>query len=222
MESGKWEEPEIEWLMKELEKVGPNAKFLDVGGNLGTYSLVAATRGFNVTCIEGWPKNSLLIKKNIDLNRYGDRIKLIEKAVGNGNKDCHFIYRQDNIANGQIDCDSNAPNFAERIELRKIDDLLFEDFDVMKIDIEFKEFEAFQGMKKYFQNYKIKIIFFECTNKYAPLEFFKMMRYEYGYKIYIFHPGTTSPDLEHPYGEKEWNDFYELSLRYYNFVAIKE
>jgi SAM-dependent methyltransferase len=44
-------------LDRHLPSAGPGATWLDLGGGAGEFSLLAATRGFNVTMVDGDPRN---------------------------------------------------------------------------------------------------------------------------------------------------------------------
>ena len=46
---GKWKIKEIEWVLEQLKEAGPQSRLLDLGANMGIFSIVAAKYGFNVT-----------------------------------------------------------------------------------------------------------------------------------------------------------------------------
>ncbi len=64
-------EPEtIRW----ISSFGPEDKLLDIGANIGIYSLFAASRGIEVTAIEPDALNYALLNLHIRLNDYGNKI----------------------------------------------------------------------------------------------------------------------------------------------------
>ena len=64
-------EPEtLNWI-KTFEK---NDNLIDVGANIGIYSLYAAYKGINVVSVEPDALNYALLNLNIRINNYGDKI----------------------------------------------------------------------------------------------------------------------------------------------------
>jgi len=60
----------------------PNEKWLDLGANIGTFSLLCLTRGARVVAYEPEPENFQLLHKNIALNFPRTRAaKLVQKGV---------------------------------------------------------------------------------------------------------------------------------------------
>jgi FkbM family methyltransferase len=52
---GRFEAPEVEWLRAALKRRGPDAVFIDVGANVGTYALPLAATAALVVAIEPYP-----------------------------------------------------------------------------------------------------------------------------------------------------------------------
>jgi FkbM family methyltransferase len=66
------------------ENLAAGDVFVDVGANFGFHSLLAATRvgpTGHVYAMEPVPSNCSLLRQNVALNRFGDRISVIEAAV---------------------------------------------------------------------------------------------------------------------------------------------
>lgn len=60
-----------------------NATLWDVGANVGSFTIFAASRGIPVVAIEPMPHNILLLTKNVVLNNLQDRVVVIPMAVSN-------------------------------------------------------------------------------------------------------------------------------------------
>ena len=72
-------EPEIiEW----INGFAPTDQLLDIGGNIGLYSLYAALKGHHVLAIEPESQNYALMQKNIWRNQVSDRMKSLNLALG--------------------------------------------------------------------------------------------------------------------------------------------
>src|SRR3990167_1903907 len=57
---------------------------LDIGANIGSFSILAAERGARVTAFEPQPENLKILKKNIQKSKL--KIDLIEKGIGKEGK----------------------------------------------------------------------------------------------------------------------------------------
>lgn len=84
--------------------IKPGMEVLDVGANIGIYSLIAnrkvGSKG-KVHAFEPVPENVDLIKKNIALNK-ATRVKLIERAVGDSSKDVSISIVEDSLSTHHI------------------------------------------------------------------------------------------------------------------------
>lgn len=124
---------------------------VDAGANIGYYTLLLARlvgpKG-KVFAIEPDPENFALLKKNVEANGYNN-VTLIQKAVG-GESGTVKLFRS--IRNGAQHSlalsDSDAP-FVE-VDLARIDDLVTEPINFMKIDVEGAELGAMNGARALF------------------------------------------------------------------------
>ena len=59
---------------------------VDVGGYIGDFAIYAVKRlkARKVVACEPSPRNFALLKRNVAVNRYGDRIQMLNKAVTDG------------------------------------------------------------------------------------------------------------------------------------------
>ena len=55
---------------------------LDVGANIGIYTLLAAKRGARVFAIEADPRNVEKLRHHVHLNGFDDRVTILPIAVG--------------------------------------------------------------------------------------------------------------------------------------------
>ena len=122
--------------------IHPGSVVLDVGANIGAFTLLAAKRGAQVFAVEADPTNAELLGKHVVMNRFGDRVKILEMAATD--KRCSLtIYRNPkNIGNSNI-FSGQCP---VSVEGATLDSLNLPPIDVCKMDIEGAEFPALLGM----------------------------------------------------------------------------
>lgn len=142
-------------LLKKHSDMGKKILFLDIGGDIGTYSILVANkftnRNLSVKCFEPVEESCKLIKENLKLNNIEDRVTLYPVGLLDKNDD-----------NSEIELNTDAPgsstmksgensNYTKiKIKTRKLDDLIGDEisgFDtiVFKIDVEGVEREVLEG-----------------------------------------------------------------------------
>lgn len=152
------------------EKIKPGMNVVDIGANIGLYTVIAARLvGPNgkVFAFEPEPENIAFLKKNIELNKLnnviiydcglGERPGQVNLYKDKYNKGHHSIVRSDS-AEGVIS-----------IKIDTLDNILSEygslKVDIIKMDIEGAEYFALQGMKKTLENNRNIKIFTEFYPK---------------------------------------------------------
>jgi len=139
--------------------VRPGDVFFDLGANLGFYSCFVSPLCGPSGAIHAFEANPRLIpnlRRSIELNKEWSRIKLNATAVGRESNTSLTLYGIDRIGSsslhphGWLDKDS-----AVTVPVISIDSYVKENkisrIDVMKVDIEGAELEAFQGMEHTFK-----------------------------------------------------------------------
>jgi FkbM family methyltransferase len=129
--------------------------FLDVGANLGYYSIIASKMVEQVISVEMDLKNTVKLRKNVRLNRSVGNVKVVQKAVGNKNGYLSYYKRgsEINSLTNAID-DLVLDRDKARVEVRTINDIIIDSPykpDVIKIDIEGAEFMALEGARDYIE-----------------------------------------------------------------------
>ncbi len=120
----------------------PGSTVLDVGANIGVFTLLAAKRGARVYAIEADPENARMLKHHVELNGYSDKVTVFE--IGASDRDQVLpLYR--NAANSG---GSTLYGTGEAVDIRcrSIDSLNLPPIDVCKMDVEGGEWAALQGM----------------------------------------------------------------------------
>ncbi len=147
-------------LTRSLQAQAKKTTFLDVGGDIGTYSILMGNRfpGLNITCFEPISQSIKLIKENLELNGLSERVQLMPYALGNiEGKEVEIAL---NVAapgssTATIDEKMSLDERAFQIEKFKIRTLdknilpLLDGFDavIMKIDVEGMEQAVLEGAR---------------------------------------------------------------------------
>lgn len=160
--TGQWESVLVNNLAQFL-KDKPNTEFLDLGCNIGVYTLSLAHQGINVTAVDPLIENLELLSRSISLGKLQDRVTLIWNAIFDQHTRVKFSKGQRNVGGTHI-VDSKLTSLNVRdyeASTITLDDLLplFKGKRVaMKMDIEASEYNAFLGGDKFFQEVDVIVI----------------------------------------------------------------
>lgn len=145
-DTGAWEKDMVVFMLKTMQEY-PNSTLLDIGGNIGYYTLAAASAGFHVNVFEPVPANAAMIQQSISKNRF-ENIKLHTTALGSNVKEIGMGLSKSN--QGGVRHDSRTKSFTI-LPSMVLDELLAPEGRpvYIKIDIEGGECDAIKGMKKY-------------------------------------------------------------------------
>jgi FkbM family methyltransferase len=126
------------------------ALFVDVGANVGTYTIWAAERGAEVIALEPAPDTFGLLQENLSLNGY--QVTAIQAAAGACCGTAKFTSGRD--AGNRLD-----PNGPVQAQLLTIDSLI-KDRTVtgMKVDVEGFEIEVIRGCSQALFEQRIELI----------------------------------------------------------------
>jgi FkbM family methyltransferase len=152
--TGYYEVYETLWLQNRLL---PGQVFIDVGANIGYYSLIAAKavgHHGKVICFEPLDRNYKCLKENLELNNFSNIIT-INKALSFQSDvlKLHFDPTEKNAGMAQV---NEGGSFS--IEAITLDHYFINqnalDVHCIKIDIEGHEYEALQGMEATLRKFK--------------------------------------------------------------------
>jgi FkbM family methyltransferase len=125
----------------------PGDRVLDLGAHIGTFSLLAATLGYEVAAMEASPRNAILLQASAQHNHFGN-LRVIPAAVSNRTETLEFIQAGPYglVATPLID----APVIT--VQATTVDamlaDLGWESVRFIKMDVEGSEVKAIAGMTK--------------------------------------------------------------------------
>ena len=166
-----------------LEKIGPGSVIVDVGANIGYYSLLAGKTAKKVYAIEPEELNFSILKKNTQSNGLKN-IELIK--AGAGRRQGKVTIKRSKINPGAHKVEMEGGE----ITMIKLDDLIKEKVDVIKIDVEGMEANVIRGAKNLIEKWR-PIIFLEYGINGRDKEMIKFLRQVYGSIYWIDEYGQT-------------------------------
>lgn len=136
-----------------LSHVNSKTLFVDVGGASGIFTLLSASLGAQCVTVEPHPKWLALLERNLKLNKFGSKVKILAGAVTSsriaGKRHRRLDHRV--LSKNVIDSDTFAKNSIEFLTLREV----FEQHAtsgrrcVVKMDIEGAEYEVLSDPDTY-------------------------------------------------------------------------
>jgi FkbM family methyltransferase len=144
-------EKELGDLLKKMLR--PNDVFIDIGANIGYFSLLSATISPSIKVISFEPVKDLFqkMRENFSINKTKN-IVAINAAAGEINEQGElFLSAPDNLGMSSFQQPENYSGRKEKVELVAIDDWFrtsgLTKIDLVKLDIEGSELAALKGMR---------------------------------------------------------------------------
>lgn len=170
------------------------AKFIDIGANIGTFTIPLAKAGFKTLAIEALPKNFTLLSEAIRKNSLRNVVAVHTAAT----EKAGVVTMAGDSAWALI----NQQGHGIEVPALTIDALTeiydFVDACVIKIDVEGAEMSVLNGMKSLFKhNPDVDIIFesnaYTCALFGYSVKELKRFFEKSGYQLYCFNDGSLSP-----------------------------
>ena len=209
---GMWEGRLVNSIARFLME-NPDVEFLDLGCNIGVYTLVAAHVGRKVVAVDPLVENLELLSKSLSLGQLHDKVTLIWNAISDQYSKVTLTDHAGNMGGKAIrnltNEDKVNANLTAVYTIR-LDDLipLFKmKRVVIKMDIETKEYDALLGGELFFDSIDIPLIQLEINwhkNKASGLQIFDFLSsrnyqglIDYNYKepLEISKVSSWSPDI---------------------------
>ncbi len=149
--------------------------FLDIGANIGTYSILLAQKGLKGFAFEPVKSNFNATNTNLELNGLVDKVKVYPVALGDHKHEVQFVY--DPVNTGASHLAANSSFLEEvvggkdlTVEVVALDSLIpemeikKEDKILIKMDVEGMESEVLNGAKKFMSEYPNILITLESVH----------------------------------------------------------
>jgi FkbM family methyltransferase len=149
--------------------------FIDVGANIGTYSILFANKGLTGFAFEPVLSNYDAFTTNLKLNNLEEKIKVFPFALGKKKEKAQFTF--DPINTGASHLTENSDFLEEianpeivEIDIIPLDDILHElniktdDKIIMKIDVEGMESDVIEGASKFIKNHPNLLLVIESVH----------------------------------------------------------
>lgn len=177
-----------------LHRCNHHSKFIDVGANLGLFTLPIAKNGARVLAVEPLAENYYFLNQSIQKNNFSHVI-LSQVAVG---RKMGIVKMEGTSAWAQVSQKATGVS----VPLVTLDSLAelydFTDADCIKIDVEGSELDTLVGMEKILKNNEnLEIIFegnvYTCGVFGYSLQELKQFFINQGYNLYIFLGNQIQP-----------------------------
>jgi len=188
-----------------LTKTGPNTDLIvDVGANLGYFTLLAASMGRNVIAFEPMGRNMAKLQASVVRNGFQDRVTLYQNAVSSlqGNTVRLTVTHESNQGNGKAAFISR-PTFGiygvDYAETVTLDQVIRQDVLLMKIDVEGLESAVLDGAKDLLCWHIVRFITLEFStdtrdSQLCPVQDVLTLLETLGYAISDVVPGAPRLD----------------------------
>lgn len=119
---------------------------VDIGANIGCFSVLAASHGAKVFAVEPEPNNLELLKENIKINNFEKQINIVEYGISNFTGTAII---NDGGGGASIKDDVSDGSFINIITLDELFSMYkIKKVDVLKIDVEGSELEIIIGASR--------------------------------------------------------------------------
>ena len=159
-------------ILGEINKLTEGEYFLDIGSNIGYYSLIASKKigdSGRVYAFEPSNREYKRLLKNIELNKCRNIIPA-NIALSDSNNEIEFSVAQGHTGlNSIIIGDKSVDKMPQMIKTMRLDtyfDSENREFRLVKIDVEGSEFMVLKGMEKILKNGNISRIIIEITPRF--------------------------------------------------------
>lgn len=158
-------------------------RIIDVGGNIGLYTCIAAKAGCNVDVFEPVEENQKYLIGNVERNNLKDKVTIHADAVGAKKGYAKLYIAAKNIGTHSLSSDAAASTKYNKVNVVTLDSVFAKTknpIDALKIDVEGYDGYVLDGAAKLIKKHK-PILFIELVPshlkgaQYSPKKFIKQI-----------------------------------------------
>lgn len=172
---------------------GTDDLFVDIGANVGSYTILAAATGANVISLEPVRNTFEALLDNVHINRFQNQVLAINTAVGSSQGELLMTADKD-TTNQAIKLEDTYQGLAEKVPVTNLDSLLKGKSipALIKIDVEGFEGEVISGGYETFSNNQQLAVIMELNGsatRYGVNELdLHQKMLDFGYKSFCYDP----------------------------------
>ena len=166
MKQQTWE-PNLLYVAGRILTNNMELKFLDLGCNLGVYTILAAKLGIDVIAVDPSKQNLRLLTKALSLGGLRSKVTMLWNAISNVHEKVTLTDIVGNAGGAFVETvDGSQTNNANAVQTILLDDLIpfFKDNSVfIKMDVETYEWKALEGADKFFSQIDVAYVLMEWS-----------------------------------------------------------
>lgn len=179
-----------------LHALRPEDLFVDIGANVGSYTILASKNaGAETVSIEPVPSTFEQLLDNINLNRLSEKVIALNIAVGQKSGRLRFTTSLDTV--NHVVPENSEEKATIEVPVQRLDDVLKEKSPfLMKIDVEGFETEVLRGAEETLSRGTLQAIIMEVNGSGARYGYDDMALHkqllERGFSSYTYQPFTRT------------------------------
>lgn len=203
-----------------LHFLRPEDLFIDIGANIGSYSILASgvTKASSIS-IEPIPQTFVALEKNISINGLLEKITALNIGLGSKKGTLLFTECYDTINHVVLNKDQQQDGKLIKVPVDSLDEIIIgkQVPVLLKIDVEGFEQEVINGANELFSNTVLKAIIIELNGSggrygYDESKIHEQLL-EYGFSSYLYNPFNRSLEKVERFG-----NFNTIYLRDIDFI----
>lgn len=145
--------------------VSPGSSVLDVGANIGIFSLLAAQQvgaSGRVIAVEPDPRSRRWLSRNAVANGFADVISVVAAALGSAPGTAELVLNESDPSQSALG-EAGVSHDSVMVRVMTGDELLRTAVDVVKIDVEGREIDVLKGLEGLFTRSPDVVVFCELN-----------------------------------------------------------
>jgi FkbM family methyltransferase len=217
-----------------LHVLRPGDTFVDVGANVGAYTILAAKNvGADVVSLEPIPSTFSKLQRNVDANQAGGKVELKCYGVGDQASTLRFTTRMDCVNHVLAEDERAESGETVEVPVRTLDELLAgRQPALLKVDVEGYEWPVLSGARSVLSSSSLKAIIIELNGSGRRYGYNEDRIHElltsYGFSPYSYDPFTRELQPVAGYGnlntlylkDADWTSIRIRSAKRYSVLNV--